>query len=124
MNSIFKDLNHDKVIDFFAALLTLYTAQIILIGPVWGYVRSLALFLLIGMVLAFAIYRGGTSPFMAKINILDYLCMILSVASMGYMIYNYNHIMTRVEYLTSIRPAEYILAIVAVVLIWKQPAGL
>jgi TRAP transporter 4TM/12TM fusion protein len=117
MNSILKGLNHDKVIDFFAALLTLYTAQIILIGPVWGYVRSLALFLLIGMVLAFAIYRGGTSPFMAKINILDYLCMILSVASMGYMIYNYNHIMTRVEYLTSIRPAEYILAIIAVVLI-------
>ncbi|MCL6446607.1 MAG: TRAP transporter fused permease subunit [Armatimonadetes bacterium] len=103
-----------KVVDFFSVLLTIFALQLIVLGPLLGYLVSLAIFLFFALPLTFIIYPGGKSSFMAKINVVDMALALISAVAIGYLIFNSKHILTRVEYITPVTPVEYVLGFVAI----------
>jgi len=101
--------------NFLGAFLTLFVLSILVYGPYVGYALTLAIFLLIGLPMTFIMYSGGKSPFWMKVNIVDFLFVVLSLVSMGYLIVNAEHITTRIEYVTEITTLEFILGIIALI---------
>jgi TRAP-type uncharacterized transport system fused permease subunit len=110
-----RKFNADSLIDLIGAALTVFTLSIIIIGPVLGYGRSLAIFLGVSLILTFYIYKGGTSPFWSKFNFVDAIWMILALVTMGYLIFNNAHIISRIEYVTEITQLEYILGVLTII---------
>ncbi|SFR04623.1 TRAP transporter permease [Desulfoscipio geothermicus] len=104
-----------KVIDIFSVFLTLFALQIIVLGPKLGYNKSLAIFLVLALPMTFFIYAGGKSSFMMKINIIDIIFAVLSFASIGYLVINAEYILTRVEYISPLTTADYVLGIIAII---------
>ncbi|NLG32686.1 MAG: TRAP transporter fused permease subunit [Syntrophomonadaceae bacterium] len=116
MGSVERKFTADNLIDLIGFLLTLFTLSIIIIGPMFGYTRSLAVFMMVSLILTFYLYKGGTSPFWSKFNFIDAIWMILSVVVMGYLVVNNAHIISRIEYVTEITQIEYILGILAIII--------
>jgi len=96
------------------AILSVFVLSIVILGPLLGYALSLAAFTFFALPMTFMMYSGGTSPFWKKINFVDWIWTILSVISMGYLIVNYNHILTRVEYVSEISALEMTMGIIGI----------
>jgi TRAP transporter 4TM/12TM fusion protein len=104
-----------KIVDFFGAILALFALQIIVLGPTLGYGKSLAIFMLLALPLTFFIYAGGKSSFMTKINVVDIILAVFSLVSMGYLVVYSDYILTRVEYVSPLTTADYIMGIIAII---------
>lgn len=96
------------------AILTIFVLSIVLVGPVLGYALSLALYTFLMLPMIFFMYAGGTSPFWKKINFVDWIWAIIAILSMGYLIVNAEHILTRVEYVSDISAFEFTMGIFAI----------
>ncbi|MFZ5650219.1 MAG: TRAP transporter permease [Bacillota bacterium] len=103
-----------KIIGIIGAALSVFALQIVVVGPVLGYALSLAIFLFFALPLTFIIYAGGSSPFLKKINALDVAWAAAAAASLGYLIVNADHILTRVEYVSPLSTVEYVMGIIAI----------
>ncbi|MFZ5647665.1 MAG: TRAP transporter permease [Bacillota bacterium] len=103
-----------KIVGFLGAALSVFALQIVVVGPVLGYALSLAIFLFFALPLTFIIYAGGNSPFMKRINVLDVVWALASAASIGYLIVNAQHILTRVEYVSPLSTVEYVMGVIAI----------
>jgi len=97
------------------AALSAFVLSIVIVGPILGYALSLAIFLFFALPMTFMMYSGGKSPFWMKINFVDWLFTAISVVSIGYLIVNANHILTRVEYVSEISTFEFTMGILALV---------
>lgn len=105
----------DHIISLVGACLTIFVLSIIVFGPMLGYSLSMAIFLMFALPVTFILYSGGKSPFWAKINIVDWIFFAISVTSLGYLIVNAEHILTRVEYISYITPLEFTMGIFAII---------
>jgi TRAP transporter 4TM/12TM fusion protein len=97
------------------AILSVFVLSIVIRGPILGYALSLAIFLFFALPMTFMMYAGGKSPFWAKINVVDWLFTAISIISIGYLIVNADHILTRVEYVSEISTFEFTMGILALV---------
>jgi TRAP transporter 4TM/12TM fusion protein len=97
------------------AILSVFVLSIVIRGPILGYALSLAIFLFFALPMTFMMYAGGKSPFWAKINVVDWLFTAISIISIGYLIINADHILTRVEYVSEISTFEFTMGILALV---------
>lgn len=104
------------IMNILGMLLTLFVLSILIYGPYVGYQLTLAIFLFVGLPMTFFMYSGGKSPFWMKINIVDFLFVIMSIISMGYLIVNSEYITKiRIEYVTEITKLEYTMGIMALI---------
>jgi len=71
---------------------------------------SLAIFLFFALPMTFMMYSGGKSPFWMKLILVDWLFTAISIVSIGYLIVNAEHILTRVEYVSEISAFEFTMA--------------
>ena len=97
------------------AMLSVFVLSIVIKGPILGYALTLAIFLFFALPMTFMMYAGGKSPFWAKINVVDWLFTAISMISIGYLIINADHILTRVEYVSEISTFEFTMGILALV---------
>ncbi|MCX7983145.1 MAG: TRAP transporter fused permease subunit [Syntrophales bacterium] len=104
------------VMNVLGMLLTLFVLSILIYGPYVGYQLTLAIFLFVGLPMTFFMYSGGKSPFWMKINFVDWLFVIMSIISMGYLIINAEYVAKiRIEYVTEITKLEFTLGIIALI---------
>lgn len=103
------------IVSFLGAVLTIFVLSIIVRGPYWGYSQCLAIFLLFTLPVTFIMYAGGKGPFWQKINVIDWFFVGISILSLGYLIVNAEHILTRVEYISYIPPFEFTMGILAII---------
>ncbi len=102
------------VMSAIGAILSVFVLSIVILGPLLGYALSLAVFTFFALPMTFMMYSGGTSPFWKKINFVDWIWTVLSIVSIGYLIVNYNHILTRVEYVSEISAFEMTMGIIGI----------
>jgi len=117
LQSLQEKFNAESFVDLCGALLTLLTLSIIVFGPILGYMRSMAIFMLFCLSLCFYLYKGGTSKFWSKFNFIDAIWIIISIVTMGYLILNNAYIISRLEYVTEILPIEYVLGVLAIIVV-------
>lgn len=104
-----------SIMSAIGAILSVFVLSIVIRGPILGYALSLAIFLFFALPMTFMMYAGGKSPFWAKINVVDWLFTAISIISIGYLIVNADHILTRVEYVSEISTFEFTMGILALV---------
>jgi len=104
-----------SIMSVIGAILSVFVLSIVIRGPILGYALSLAIFLFFALPMTFMMYAGGKSPFWAKINVVDWLFTAISIISIGYLIINADHILTRVEYVSEISTFEFTMGILALV---------
>jgi len=97
------------------AVLSVFVLSIVVVGPMLGYALSLAIFLFFALPMTFMMYSGGKSPFWMKINVVDWLLTLISIVSIGYLIVNADHILTRIEYVSDISAFEMTMGVLALV---------
>lgn len=103
-----------EIMSVIGAVLSLFVLSIVVVGPMLGYALSLAIFLFFALPMTFFMYAGGNSPFWKKINIVDWIFTLVSIVSIGYLIVNAEHILTRVEYVSEISTFEFTMGILAI----------
>lgn len=103
------------IMSVIGAALSAFVLSIVIVGPILGYALSLAIFLFFALPMTFMMYSGGKSPFWMKINFVDWLFTALSIVSIGYLIVNANHILTRVEYVSEISAFEFAMGVIALI---------
>ncbi|MDI9642385.1 MAG: TRAP transporter fused permease subunit [Archaeoglobaceae archaeon] len=99
-----------------ALITTIFALHLILIGPLLGFLRVSAIFMLLILIMAFIIYPGRLT--WQKVNFFDILFMILAVIGMGYIIFNYDYLVAvRIEDLTPVTTAELLLGVISLIVI-------
>ena len=103
------------IMSVIGAFLSFFVLSIVVAGPLLGYTLSLAIFLFFALPMTFMMYSGGKSPFWMKINVVDWIFTAVSVVSIGYLIVNANHILTRIEYVSEISAFEFTMGILGLI---------
>ncbi len=103
------------IMSVIGAVLSVFVLSIVVVGPMLGYALSLAIFLFFALPMTFMMYSGGKSPFWMKINVVDWLLTLISIVSIGYLIVNADHILTRIEYVSDISAFEMTMGVLALV---------
>jgi TRAP transporter 4TM/12TM fusion protein len=103
------------IMSVIGAFLSVFVLSIVVAGPLLGYTVSLAIFLFFALPMTFMMYSGGKSPFWMKINVVDWIFTAVSVVSIGYLIVNANHILTRIEYVSEISAFEFTMGILGLI---------
>ncbi len=98
--------------DILACVLTLFVLQVIIFGPIFGVLRVSATFMLLSLVLTFIIYEGKSG--WERIHIVDILLVVLAAFSMGYVIFNYDYLISRMEGVTPVTTPEIVLGIICI----------
>jgi TRAP transporter 4TM/12TM fusion protein len=96
------------------AVLSIFVLSIVIAGPTLGYALSLAIFLFFALPMTFMMYSGGKSRFWMKINVVDWLFTLLAAVSIGYLIVNAKHILTRIEYVSEISTFEMAMGLLGI----------
>jgi len=104
------------VVEVLALTTTIFALFVILFGPLLGYLRCAAIFTMLTLILTFIIYPGKSK--WEKVNVLDLLFIILTLASMGYIIFNYDYLtIIRMEDITPVTTQELLLGTIALLII-------
>jgi TRAP transporter 4TM/12TM fusion protein len=104
------------LIEILAIVTTLFALHVIALGPVLGFLRISAIFMLLILVMTFLVYPGRRK--WVKVHSVDIAFIVLSVLSMGYIIFNYEYIaFTRIEEVTPLTLTELVLGIIAIIVI-------
>lgn len=107
------------IMSVIGTILSVFVLSIVVFGPMLGYALSLAIFLFFALPMTFMMYSGGKSPFWMKINVVDWLLTLVSVVSIGYLIVNAEHILTRIEYVSDISKFEMTMGILALIAVFE-----
>ncbi|MCS7129867.1 MAG: TRAP transporter fused permease subunit [Archaeoglobaceae archaeon] len=101
-------------VEFLALLTTIFALQLILIGPILGFLRVSAIFMLLVLIMAFILYPARAK--WEKVNLIDVAFMILALIGMMYIILNYDYLVTiRIEDLTPVTPMEILLGTITII---------
>ncbi|MEM1593205.1 MAG: TRAP transporter fused permease subunit [Archaeoglobaceae archaeon] len=102
--------------EILALITTIFALQIILLGPVIGFLRASSIFMLLILILTFIIYPARTK--WSKVNFFDILFIILSALGMGFIIFNYDYLtLTRIEDITPVTHLEFFLGVITILVI-------
>ena len=103
-------------VELLAFITTLFALYVITFGPLLGYLRCAAIFMTLTLVLTFVIYPGKSG--WEKVNLLDILFIVLTLVSMGYIIFNYDYLLlVRMEDVTPVTTQEIVLGTIALLVV-------
>lgn len=105
-----------RVVELLALTTSIFAMHLILLGPVIGFLRASAIFMLLVLAMTFIMYPGREK--WKKVNLIDFIFIILGVISMGYIILNFDYLtLVRMEDVSPVTPIEIFAGIIAFIVL-------